>query len=41
MSGYANRSLKIETDLAVIEWLLGFVTAGAVSLIIKTFVQAV
>ena len=29
---------KIETDLAVLKWMLGFVMAGVVSLVIKAFV---
>jgi hypothetical protein len=29
---------KIETDLAVIKWLLGVVIAGVASLVIKAFV---
>ena len=33
----ADRFAKIETELAVIKWILGVVIAGVASLIIKTF----
>jgi hypothetical protein len=37
LAGYESRFAKIETDLAVIKWMLGVVIAGVASLIIKTF----
>ena len=36
-AGYEARVAKIETDLAVIKWVLGIVIAGVASLVIKTF----
>jgi hypothetical protein len=36
-AGYEARFAKIETDLAVIKWMLGIVIAGVASLVIKTF----
>ena len=36
-AGYETRLFKIETDLAVIKWMLGIVIAGVASLVIKTF----
>jgi len=36
--GYESRFAKIETDLAVIKWMLGIVVAGVASLVIKAFV---
>ena len=38
LAGYESRFTKIETDLAVLKWMLGFVMAGVVSLVIKAFV---
>jgi len=38
LAGYESRFVKIETDLAVLKWMLGFVMAGVVSLVIKAFV---
>jgi hypothetical protein len=32
LAAYENRFAKIETDLAVIKWMLGVVLAGVVSL---------
>jgi hypothetical protein len=37
LAGYESRFAKIETDLAVIKWMLGVVIAGVASLIVKTF----
>ncbi len=37
LAGYETRFAKIETDLAVIKWMLGVVIAGVASLIIKAF----
>ena len=37
LAGYEARFAKIETDLAVIKWMLGIVIAGVASLVIKTF----
>ncbi len=36
MPAHEVRFAKIETDLAVIEWMSGIVIAGVVSLVIKT-----
>ncbi len=36
-AAYEIRFAKIETDLAVIKWMLGVVIAGVASLIIKAF----
>jgi hypothetical protein len=38
LAGYESRFVKIEPDLAVLKWMLGFVMAGVVSLVIKAFV---
>ena len=38
LAGYEKRFTKIEADLAVIKWMLGFVIAGVESLIVKAFV---
>jgi hypothetical protein len=35
LAAYESRSAKIETDLAVIKWMLGVVIAGVASLVIK------
>ena len=32
LAGYESRSAKIETDLAVLKWMLGVVLAGVASL---------
>ena len=37
LAGYESRFAKIETDLAVIKWMLGVVIAGVASLVIKAF----
>ena len=37
LAAYETRFAKIETDLAVIKWMLGVVIAGVASLIIKAF----
>ena len=38
LAGYESRFAKIETDLAVVKWMLGVVIAGVASLVIKAFV---
>jgi hypothetical protein len=38
LAGYESRFVKIETDLAVLKWMLGFVMAGVLSLVIKAFI---
>ena len=38
LAGYESRFAKIETDLAVIKWMLGIVVAGVASLVVKAFV---
>jgi hypothetical protein len=38
LAGYESRFAKIETDLAVIKWMVGIVVAGVASLVIKAFV---
>ena len=35
LAAYETRFAKIEQDLAIIKWMLGFVIAGVASLIIK------
>ena len=37
LAGYETRFAKIDTDLAVIKWMLGLMIAGLASLIIKAF----
>jgi hypothetical protein len=37
LAGYESRFQKIETDLAVIKWILGVVVAALASLVIKAF----
>jgi hypothetical protein len=37
LAGYESRFQKIETDLAVIKWMLGVVIAALASLVIKAF----
>jgi hypothetical protein len=37
LAGYESRFAKVETDLAVIKWMVGAVIAGLLSLIIKAF----
>jgi hypothetical protein len=37
IAGYENRLAKIETDLAVIKWMLGVLIAGVAALLIKAF----
>ena len=37
LAAYESRLAKIEADLAVIKWMLGFVIAGVASLVIKAF----
>jgi hypothetical protein len=38
LAGYESRFTKIETDLAVVKWMLGVVIAGVASLVIKAFI---
>ena len=38
LAGYESRFAKIETDLAVLKWMVGIVVAGVASLVIKAFV---
>jgi len=38
LAAYETRFAKIETDLAVIKWMLGVNLAGVVSLVIKAFI---
>jgi hypothetical protein len=38
LAGYETRFAKVETDLAVIKWMLGVVIAGVASLVIKAFI---
>jgi hypothetical protein len=38
LAGYESRFAKMEADLAVLKWMVGFVAAGVVSLVIKAFV---
>jgi len=37
LAGYESRFVKIETDLAILKWMVGVVIAGLASLIIKAF----
>jgi hypothetical protein len=37
LAGYESRFVKIETDLAVLKWMVGVVIVGVASLIIKAF----
>jgi hypothetical protein len=37
LANYESRFAKIETDLAVIKWMLGLSIAGVISLVIKAF----
>jgi hypothetical protein len=37
LAAYESRFAKIETDLAVVKWMLAAVFAGVVSLVIKAF----
>jgi hypothetical protein len=37
LSAYETRFTKIETDLAMVKWMLGIVIAGVASLVIKAF----
>ena len=38
LANYDNRFSRIETDLAVLKWMLGLVVAGVVALLMKAFV---
>jgi hypothetical protein len=37
LAGYESRFTKIETDLAVLKWMVGVNLAASVSLVIKAF----
>ena len=37
LAGYESRFTKIETDLAVLKWMVGVNLAASLSLVIKTF----
>ena len=38
LAGYESRFAKIETDLAVLKWMVGVNLASSLSLVIKAFV---
>jgi hypothetical protein len=38
LAGYESRFAKIETDLAVLKWMVGVNLAASISLVIKAFV---
>ena len=38
LAAYENRFAKIETDLAVIKWMLGVNLAASLSIVVKIFV---
>jgi hypothetical protein len=38
LAGYESRFSKIETDLAVLKWMVGLNLAASLSLVIKAFV---
>ncbi len=38
LAGYESRFSKIETDLAVLKWMVGVNLAASLSLVIKAFV---
>jgi hypothetical protein len=38
LAAYENRFSKIETDLAVIKWMLGVNLAASLSIVIKIFI---
>jgi hypothetical protein len=37
LAGYDSRFNKVESDLAILKWMVGLVIAGVVALITKTF----
>ena len=37
LAGYESRFAKIETDLAVLKWMVGVNLAASISLVIKAF----
>jgi hypothetical protein len=37
IAGYENRLARIETDLAVMKWMLAVLIAGVATLVIKAF----
>ena len=37
LAGYESRFVKIETDLAVLKWMVGVNLAASLSLVIKAF----
>ena len=38
LATYDSRFSKIEADLPVLKWMVGFILAGVASLVVKTFV---
>jgi hypothetical protein len=38
LAGYESRFVKIETDLAVLKWMVGVNLAASLSIVIKLFV---
>jgi hypothetical protein len=38
LAGYESRFAKIETDLAVLKWMVGVNLAASLSLVVKAFV---
>ena len=38
LANYDSRFSKIEADLLVLKWMVGFILAGVASLVVKTFV---
>ena len=38
LANYDNRFSKIEADLLVLKWMVGFILAGVASLVVQTFV---
>jgi hypothetical protein len=38
LAGYESRFAKIETDLAILKWMVGVNLAASLSLVIKAFV---
>lgn len=37
MADYDSRFGKVEADLLVLKWMVGFILAGVMSLVLKTF----
>jgi len=38
LAGYESRFVKIETDLAVLKWMVGVNLAASLSIVVKLFV---